>query len=133
MYVTRIFYDDLSDPQHPEKQIESPAWEDAERIINLLDGKTTTQICMDNGNEDNYFCIGGGNDGLFNVFVSENDNEIIHTLVNPDFRSSVIHKLVTGGQAGDFEDKICVTLELAKAAAKKYFESGQLHDEYVWE
>lgn len=133
MYVTRIFYDDLSDLQHPEKQIESPAWEDAERIINSLDGKTTTQICMDNGNEDNYFCIGGGNDGLCNVFVSENDNEIIHTLVNPDFRSLVMHKLVTGGQAGDFEDKICVSVQLAKTAAKKYFESGQLHDEYVWE
>ncbi|MDE7231394.1 MAG: hypothetical protein K2N56_13030, partial [Oscillospiraceae bacterium] len=109
MYVTRIFYDDLSDPQNPEKQIESSEWEDTERIINSLDGKTTTQICMDNGDENNYFCIGGGNDGLCNVFVSENDNEIIHTLVNPDFRSSVMHKLVTGGQAGDFEDKICVS------------------------
>ena len=133
MYVKRLFYDDHSDPLDFEKCIERPTWEDTERVINKLDGKNTTQICMDDGDEDNYFCIGGGNDGLCNVFVSENYNEIIYTLINSDFRSSVMHKLVTGGQAGDFEDKICVTLELANTAAKRYYESGQLHDEYVWE
>lgn len=125
MYVTRIFYDDLSDPKTPEKQIERPSWQDAERVINSLDGKITTQICMDNGNEDNYFCVGGGNNGLCNVFVSENDNEIIHTLLNPN-PEPVTRRLVTGGQAGDFEDKIVVPLELAKIAAKRYFETGQL-------
>lgn len=133
MYVKRLFYDDHSDPLDFEKCIESPTWEDAERVIDMLDGKKHTQICMDNGDEDNYFCIGGGNDGLCNVFVSENDNENIYTLVNPDFQSSVMHKLVTGGQEGDFEDKICVSVQLAKIVAKRYFELGQLHDEYVWE
>lgn len=133
MYVKRIFYDDRSDPSDLEKCIECPVWEDVEKVINKLDGKNTTQICMDNGDEDNFFCIGGGNDGLCNVFVSENDNENIYTLVNPDFKLSVTHKLVTGGQAGDFEDKICVSVQLAKAAAKRYYETGQPHDEYEWE
>lgn len=133
MYVKRLFYDDYSDMSDFEKCIESPSWEDTEVVINKLDGKNTTQICMDNGNEDNYLCIGGGNDGLYNVFVSENDNENIYTLINSDFQLSVMHKLVTGGQEGDFEDKICVPVQLAKTAAKRYYESGQLHDEYVWE
>lgn len=133
MYVKRLFYDDRSDLSSLEKCIERPTWETAESVIDKLDGKNTTQICMDNGNEDNYLCIGGGNDDLCNVFVSENDNEIIHTLVNPDFKLSVMHKLVTGGQEGDFEDKICVSVQLAKTIAKRYCESGQLHDEFVWE
>lgn len=133
MYVKRLFYDDYADLQDFEKCMECPTWEDAERIINKLDGKYITQITMDNDDEDNYFCIGGGNAGLYNVFVSQNDNEIIYTLVNSDFKPYVMHKLVTGGQEGDFEDKYCISLEAAKTAAKTYFESGQLHDKYVWE
>lgn len=133
MYVKRLFYDDYTDSLDFEKCIECPVWEDVERVINKLDGKNTTQICMDHGNEDNYLCIGGGNDGLCNVFVSENDNEMIHTLVNSESKLSVMHKLVTGGQEGDFEDKICVSLRVAKIVAKRYYELGQLHDQYVWE
>lgn len=133
MYVKRVFYDDRSNPSELEKCIEFPTWKDVESLIDKLDGKNTTQICMDNGDEDNYLCIGGGNGGLCNVFVSENDNEIIYTLVNPEFRLSVMHKLVTGGQEGDFEDRICISVQLAKIAAKRYYELGQLHDEYIWE
>ena len=60
MYVKRVFYDDLKDLSNVEKSIEFPTWEDVEKVINLLDGEYVTQITMDNGNETDCLCIGGG-------------------------------------------------------------------------
>ena len=103
------------------------------KVIDMLDGKSVTQITMDNGNEDNYLCIGGGEDGLCNLFISKNDNEEIYTVIKPAAISLVVYKLVTGGQEGDFEDKLCVSIETAKCAAKKYYELGQMDDSFIWE
>lgn len=133
MYVKRLFYDDYKDSLDVEKNIECPTWEEIETVIDMLDGERVTQITMDNGNEDDYLCIGGGNKGLCNVFISQNDNEIINTLTNSNAISLLVHKLVTGGQEGDFEDKICVSIEIAKHVAKKYYESGQKDDSFIWE
>ena len=133
MYVKRVFYDDFKDLSNVEKTIEFPTWEDIEKVINMLDGEYVTQITMDNGNEDDYLCIGGGNDGVCNVFVSKNDNEIVHTLINPSAIDLVVHKLITGGQEGDFEDRLCVSTEIAKCVAKIYYESGQMDDSFIWE
>lgn len=133
MYVKRVFYDEFKDLSNVEKSIEFPTWEDIEKVINLLDGECVTQITMDNGNEDDYLCIGGGNDGLCNVFISKNDNEIIYTLMNPDANDLLVHKLVTGGQEGDFEDKLCVSIEIAKCVAKMYYELGQMDASFIWE
>ena len=129
----RVFYDDFKDLSNVEKCIEFPTWEDIEKVINLLDGEYVTQIIMDNGNEDDYLCIGGGNYGLCNVFISKNDNEIIYTLMNSDANDSLVHKLVTGGQEGDFEDKLCVSIDMAKCVAKMYYESGQMDTSFIWE
>ena len=133
MYVKRVFYDDFKDLSNVEKSILFPTWEDIENVIELLDGEYVTQITMDNGNEDDYLCIGGGNAGLCNVFISKNDNEIIYTLMNSDANDSLVHKLVTGGQEGNFEDKLCVSIEKAKFVAKKYYELGQIDDSFIWE
>lgn len=133
MYVKRVFYDDYRDLSNIEKNIDFPTWEDVEKVIDMLDGKSVTQITLDNGNEDNYLCIGGGNDGLCNIFISKNDNENIYTLIKSNAISSLVHKLVTGGQEGDFEDKLCVSIEIAKCVAKKYYELGQMDDSFIWE
>jgi len=125
MYVTRMFCE--------EECIDFPTWEKVEEIIDLLDGEAVTQITMDNGNEDDYLCIGGGNDGLCNVYVSRNDNELIYTLINPSADPATVRKLVTGGQEGDFEDRLCVPVALAKRAAKTYCECGQTDASLVWE
>ena len=133
MYVKRIYYDDYRDLTNINKIIDFPTWETVEGIIDLLDGRFVTQIMMDDGNEDNYLCIGGGNDGLCNVFISLNDNENIYTLIKPTTYLPIVHKLITGDQEGDFEDKICVSIENAKCVAKKYYELGQLDDSFIWE
>lgn len=44
-----------------------------------------------------------------------------------------MHKLVTGGQEGEFEDKLCVPIEIAKNVAKQYYECGQEDDSFKWE
>lgn len=133
MYVKRVFYDNFKELSNVEKNIEFPTWKEVEMIIDMLDGEYVTQITMDNGNEDDYLCIGGGNNGLCNVFISKNDNEIICTLLNSDSDSSLVHRLVTGGQEGEFEDNICVSIEIAKRVAKVYYESGQIDDSFTWE
>lgn len=132
MYVKRVFYDDLKNVNDFEKEMKLPSWEDVEGLINKMDGKVLTQITMDNGNEDNYFCIGGGNEGLYNVFISENDNEIVWSLVNSD-NDLKTYKLVTGGQEGEFEGRLCVTIETVKKVAKYYYEKGKKCDDDMWE
>ena len=133
MYVKRVYYDDNSKFSYEEKMINYPVWDDVKGIIDMLDGKNITQIMMDDGNEENYLCIGGGNDGLCNVYISVNDGEEIFTLVNSNSDATVVHKLITGEQEGEFEDRICVTVDNAKCVAKKYYESGQIDDCYKWE
>lgn len=133
MYVKRLFYDDFKEEVDIEKSIINPTWEEIETVIDMLDGEKVTQIIMDSGNEDDYLCIGGGNGGLCNVFISKNDNEIIHTLINSYFTPMLLHRLVTGGQEGDFEDKVCVSIEIAKRVVKKYCDWGQIDDSFAWE
>ena len=53
--------------------------------------------------------------------------------MNSDANDSLVHKLVTGGQEGDFEDKLCVSIEIAKCVAKMYYELGQMDDSFIWE
>ena len=87
---------------------------------------------MDSGVEDNYFCIGGGNEGLYNVFVSENENERIWNLINPA-GSGNAYKIVTGGQEGEFEGRLCVTIEMVKHTAKYYYETRKICNNFQWE
>lgn len=55
MYVKRVFYDDLKDLSNVEKSINLPTWEQIEKLIDMLDGESITQITMDNGNEYDSF------------------------------------------------------------------------------
>lgn len=123
MYVKRVFYDE-------EGYCAPDTWEEVEKIIDMLDGDKVTEITMDNGDEDNYLCIGGGNDGLCNVFISRNDNEEIYDLEKPNFDEALEHRLVTGGQWGDFEDRVCVEISYAKPAIKFYCQWGHPEDGY---
>ena len=65
--------------------------------------------------------------------VRRNSGRITYTLMNSNAISSLVHKLVIGGQEGDFEDKLCVSIEIAKCAAKKYCDLGQMDSSFIWE
>ena len=70
MYAKLLLYDNRETDDF-EKDIELPSWEDVESIINRLDGNLTTEIILMDETEDNYLCIGGGNDGICNVYISK--------------------------------------------------------------
>lgn len=135
MYVKRLFYDDLSDSANycPSCEIVNPDWDDVVNIIKKLDGRYISEVTMDTGDEDNYLCVAGGNDGLFILYISLDDNSECHTLLNPCPVKSRINKLVTGGQIADYEDKICVGIETVLDVAEIYFRTGRISDKYDWE
>ncbi len=134
MYVKRVFYDDLSNPNNYFfHEINESDWNDILKIIKGMDGQLISQITMDNGDEDNYLCIGGGNNGLFNLYISLDDNSKIYTLINSNPIKSKMNKLVTGGQEAYFEDYICVEIKAILEVAKFYYETGEVLDKYNWE
>lgn len=133
MYVKRLFYDYLSDGKYfPSREIIRPDWNDAENIIRKLDGVNISEITMDNGDEDNYLCVAGGNNGLFILYISLDDNEKIYNLLNP-FPENKTNRLITGGQWGDFEDIYCNNLESVIDVAETYFRTGEISGKYNWE
>lgn len=133
MYVKRLYYDNYDGVSAEEQSLYNPTWTEIENIIDRLDGKVITQIIMDNGDEDNYLCIGGGNNELCNVYISEDDNEKITQLLNENGECGIVHQLVTGGQIGDFADEICVPICVAKEVAKKFCETGIKDNVYKWD
>ena len=44
-----------------------------------------------------------------------------------------VYELVTGGQLGNFDGVYCVSIEIAKEVAKKFYETGEECDKYNWE
>lgn len=133
MYVKRLFYDELSGGKYfPSREIIRPDWKDAENIIRKLDGVNISEITMDNGDEDNYLCVAGGNNGLFILYISLDDNEKLYNLLNP-FPENKTNRLITGGQWGDFEDIYCNTLETVIDIAKTYFRTSEISGKYNWE
>lgn len=133
MYVKRLFYDELSGGKYfPSHETANPDWKDVEDIIRRLDGQHVSEVTMDNGDEDNYLCVAGGNNGLFILYIALDDNSEFYSLLNP-FPENKTNRLVTGGQSGDFEDKICVRVETVLDAAGDYFRTGNISDKYKWE
>jgi hypothetical protein len=60
------------------------------------------------------------------------DNEVFHTLVNPEAPLGK-RLLKVGGQFGDYGLKICVGLAEAMRAARTYAETGQTDASLTWE
>lgn len=133
MYVKRLFYDELSDGKYfPSHEIINPDWKDVKNILLKLDGQNTSEITIDNGDEDNYLCIAGGNNGLFVLYVSLDDNEKFYNLLKP-FSENKTNRLITGGQWGDFEDRLCNNFESILEVAENYFRTGEISNKYEWE
>lgn len=133
MYVKQLYWDDYRNADDFENIMDSPKWNDAERIIDSMDGKNITQVILsDEDDGDNYLCIGGGNDGRYNVFISKDDNRLLFDLLNP-IDDPNVYELVTGGQLGDFDGIYCVDKETAKKAARQFFETGKPDKELKWQ
>jgi hypothetical protein len=132
MFAKKAAYDEWENNTDVGGMIEGISWDVAEKLIRSLDGSKYTQVILSNEADDAFICIGGGNDGLYNVFITLDDNESFYDLLNPSGRQDHIIKLVTGGQLGDFEEDICVTIDKALAAAKALSMAGNVEETLAW-
>lgn len=132
MFVKKAIYDEWINGKNSAISIEDIDWKLAEKLLLQLDGEQYTIITFTDFSEDNYICIGGGNNGLYNVYASLNDNEKLCELKNKNDMGKNGIELITGGQLGLFSKEDCVTLEIARVAIEKFFKFGEIFQELDW-
>ena len=113
-------------------EINNPLLEQLFVIIDLLDGENTTEVSLECEEAGKCMIIGGGNQGLYNVVYSEEFGERSYTLLKERYIEGKMHKLVCGGQLADFEDEICVDIDMVKEAVEYYYREQGLHNEKYW-
>ncbi len=128
LVVTRLDGPDDSDLT----EYRNPSWCDIETAIRRLDGNTCTLVILGIGDPPvPHMAIGGGAEGKYIVYVTP-DNVIFQRLIDPQARMGKF-LLVAGGQRGDYDLKLCVSLSHTLRAAKTYAETGQLDARLAWE
>lgn len=127
----RIVYD-IQGKGMEYAEIKNPSLEQLFAVIGLLDGENTTEVSLECENAGKCMIIGGGNQGLYNVVYSEEYGERNYTLLKERYIEGKVHKLVCGGQLADFEDEICVDIDLVKETVEYYYREKGLHNEKYW-
>lgn len=109
-----------------------PSLQEIENAILQLDGDRCSLVILGIGDPPVPHMAVGGGDGNRYVVYATTDNTTFYKLVN---RKAPLGKctLVAGGQRGDYDLRICVTLDDALRAAKTYAETGQLDPTLSWE
>jgi len=131
MFVKKALYDEWKGSIDYGGMVEVLSLDTAEGLIHSLDGLKHTQVIFTD-EEDSLICIGGGNEGFYNVYITLDDNESFYDLINPNGRSDKVLQLITGGQIGDFEEDICVTLDKVLLAAKTFCIEGVVEKDLTW-
>lgn len=106
---------------------------ETENYLKKLDGKISTQILVIPSNRATNLLIGGGNNGLYVVTYTVGSDEQFFNLVASNKDGSNEVELVTGGQAGLFMDKYCVTFEVVLEAFIHYAKTGERSPTLIWE
>jgi Immunity protein Imm1 len=110
---------------------QNPTWSDIEAAIRRLDGHTCSLVILRIGPPPvPHMAIGGGEAGKYIVYTAR-DNLSFHTLINPQASSGKCF-LVAGGQRGDYDLKVCVSLSEALRAARIYAETGGHDPTLTW-
>lgn len=132
MTSKRLAVKRLSGPEDEDssEQID-PSWDDIEAAIRRLDGEACTLLILGIGDPVPHMGVGGGEGGNYVVYVTP-DNLTFINLINPKAPKGTC-ELKAGGQYGDYDLKLCVSLVDALAAAKTYAETGQLNSTSTWE
>ena len=132
MIVKKALYDEWKSNINYGGIVQVTSWDEVEKLIYSLDGLKHTQVIFTDEEEDSLICIGGGNEGFYNVYITLDDNESFYDLVNPYGRNDIVLHLVTGGQLGDFEEEICVTIDMVLLAAKTFCMEGVVEEDLTW-
>ncbi|AUS99250.1 hypothetical protein CLI64_01935 [Nostoc sp. CENA543] len=161
MFVSKLYTDKWTGNRNEETVIENPNWQQIKTAICELDGKHKTLVSLET-DDQSYMMIGGGNDAQYLVTVTL-DNEIFYSLLHPidheitksdtsvekinlyifyqalikaksnNANSANGQRLVVGGQAGNYSEKICVNLPQCLIAAITFAESGELEPLFSWQ
>ena len=132
MIVKKALYDEWKSNINYGGIVQVTSWDEVEKLIYSLDGLKHTQVIFTDEEEDSLICIGGGNEGFYNVYITLDDNESFYDLVNPYGRNDKVLHLVTGGRLGDFEEEICVTIDMVLLAAKTFCMEGVVEEDLTW-
>ena len=132
MIVKKALYDEWKSNINYGGIVQVTSWDEVEKLIYSLDGLKHTQVIFTDEEEDSLICIGGGNEGFYNVYITLDDNESFYDLVNPYGRNDKVLHLVTGGQLGGFEEEICVTIDMVLLAAKTFCMEGVVEEDLTW-
>jgi hypothetical protein len=146
MFVSKLYTDNWTGNRNEENFIENPNWQQIKTAICELDGNTKTLVSLE-VDDESYMMIGGGNAGKY-IVTATLDNEVFYSLlypVNYEIAKSDVYaknnsvnsdnepKLIVGGQAGNYAEKVCVNLPQCLIAAITFTESGKLESLFFWE
>jgi len=130
MFVSDLSIENWISNRDEGEIIENPNGNQIESAIRDLNGKSKTLVTL-GADEETYMTIGGGESEKYIVNVTF-DNISFTNLVDLS-KPEKIEKLVVGGQEGNYPGKLCVDLQTALLAAKKFAELGQLEQSVSWE
>jgi Immunity protein Imm1 len=112
-------------------ELDNPTCEDIEAAIRRLDGDSCSLLILGIGNPPTpHMAIGGGEHGRYIVYATP-DNIVFHKLIDPDAGAGKC-LMVAGGQRGNYDLELCVSLTRALRAAKSYAETGGLDPTLTW-
>ena len=133
MYVKRIAEDNWSGPYSNHIEYTCDNIDQVNAAIRNLNGRNKTEVYF-HGDGKGSFSVGGGKDGRYMAFVTIGVDDEFHNLVDPTkSRDQAEVEIVTGGQAGLFPPKQCVTLEMALEAARQFALDGTMSPLLAWE
>ena len=104
--------------------VANPAWGDIEAAIRRLDNEARNDIYLRpvGAPAETYLCVGGG-DGRYIVSGSEAGDRF-PTLENPSGSETELVPLCVGGQLGEYPSRYVVDLNMALAAARRFYDVG---------
>jgi hypothetical protein len=120
-----------------EIKVLTPTLEEIIEIVLSLDGKNRTLVTIEGNdkkdNEDFYMAIGGGNNGLYIVFISYRNNTEIYTLVDIEKSKIKYLEIKAGGEITYHPEYFCVSQEKTIAAIKYFYDKKIPDGSLNWE
>jgi hypothetical protein len=115
-----------------QSELKNPRWSDIESAVRRLDGNSCSLLILGIGKTPvPHMAIGGGEAGKYIVYVTT-DNLTFTNLINLAAAQGRF-SLVAGGQRGEYDLRLCVSLSDALRAAKHYAETGRTDPTLTWE
>ncbi len=137
MYVKKLTIDNLDNLEEGNitQEIDNPTWNEIESAIKNMDGERRSIVILspklsDHPEDDEYFNIGGGENGLYICFLYDiQGNEF--ALINSSQKSDQLIQIFAGEKLTRALNE-CVGLEAVLLASQTYAESGKLDKRFSW-